>query len=325
MYRVGFDIGGTNIKAGIVGEDLKILSHRNIPFPTGESYKKVVALLAELVKDMAKDLQVPVMELGTIGIAVPGSIDVTETIVIHAHNLGFQNAPIKSEMKEYFPHSSIYLANDANAATLAELYAGAFRGCKTAVLLTLGTGVGGGLILGGRLFNGGMNHGVEPGHMIISKDGPLCSCGNRGCIESLCSATWLVNQGEIVIKEQLESLIFSKANGLPEQVTAKMVIDSAKEGDKIAREIFNYYIESLSAAVSSIINLLDPEVIALGGGVSLAGDFLFDPLRERVQEKCFHKVAHKIVPAQLGNDAGIIGAAMLGDEVHDDKVIKKES
>lgn len=313
MLRVGFDIGGTTIKGGIVGEDLKILAHRSIPFPSGEGYERVAVLMAQLVVEMAEELQVSVTELGTIGIAVPGSIDVTGTFVIHAHNLGFHNTPIKKAVKEHFPHSLVYLANDANAAALAELYAGAFRGYKTAVLLTLGTGVGGGLILNGQLFNGGMNHGVELGHMIISNEGPLCTCGNRGCIEALCSATWLTRQGEEALKTHPESIISEKVNGISGGVTAKTVIESAKEGDLAAKEIFHKYIDSLSSAVSSCINLLDPEVVALGGGVSLAGDFLFYPLRELVHKKCFFKVEHKIVPAELGNHAGILGAALLGE------------
>jgi glucokinase len=158
--------------------------------------------------------------------------------------------------------------------------------------LTLGTGVGGGLILGGKMFNGGLGHGVELGHMCLQFGGPLCTCGNLGCVETLCNAPWLIRQSS-------------------QATDAKMVIDAAKEGDVAAKNIFDRYVDQLSSAIVSCTNLLDPEVVALGGGVSLAGEFLFAPLREQVLRKSFFHHPYKIVPATLGNDAGIIGAAML--------------
>jgi glucokinase len=147
--------------------------------------------------------------------------------------------------------------------------------------------------------------------MIIQHGGPLYTCGNKGCIESLCTATWLIRQGRKAIVEYPISLIHEKAEGEMNNVTAKIVIDSAKEGDAIAKEIFNAYVDSLSSAITSVVALLDPEVVALGGGVSLAGDFLFAPVRELVKQKSFFKIYHEVVPAQLGNTAGIIGAALL--------------
>ena len=247
----------------------------------------------------------------SIGIAIAGSIDAAGTTILNAHNLGFHNVPMRAAMMEQFPNTAVFLANDANAAALAELHAGAFRGCKTAILMTLGTGVGGGVILGGRMFNGGMGHGVEIGHMIIQHGGPVCTCGNKGCIESLCTATWLTSQGRKTVVEHPISMIYKEAEGNVDNVTAKMVIDCAKEGDNFAKDIFDRYVDHLCTAIISCVTILDPEVIALGGGVSLAGDFLFDPVREQVKKKSFFKVPHKIIPAQLGNNAGIIGAAML--------------
>jgi glucokinase len=267
--------------------------------------------MAEQVRELAKELRIQPTDFRSIGIATAGSIDASRTVIINAHNLGFHNVPMIDEMHKHFPDTPVYLANDADAAALAELHAGAFRGKKTAVLLTLGTGVGGGIILGGRMFKGGLGHGNELGHMIVQQGGPICTCGNRGCIESLCTATWLIQQGRKAIVEHPISLIYEKAEGDMDKVTAKIVIDSAKEGDAIARDIFNTYVDSLSSAITSVVVLLDPEVIALGGGVSLAGDFLFEPVRELVRQKSFFKVYHEIVPAQLGNTAGIIGAAML--------------
>jgi len=311
MLQIGFDIGGTNIKAGVVHDNMKILCKRSVSFPSDEGYQKVAAILAELVRDMAKELNRQISDFQSIGIAAPGSIDAASTMILNAHNLGFHNVPLKAEMNQYFPDTKVYLANDADAAALAELCAGAFRGCKTAVLLTLGTGVGGGVILGGRMFKGGMGHGIELGHMIIQHGGPLCTCGNRGCMESLCSATALIREGRKVIEENIESMIFKQTQGDESLVTAKLVLDCAKEGDSAAYDIFENYVDCLSSAIVSCMSLLDPEVIALGGGVSLAGEFLFEPLRKLTKMKSFFKVDQKIVPAELGNDAGFIGAAML--------------
>ena len=210
-------------------------------------------------------------DVESVGIVVPGSIDQKGERVIDAYNLGFHDVPLKALAQEAFGEIPVYLANDANGAALAELYAGAFRGCKTAVLFTLGTGLGGGIILGGHMFNGGMNQGVELGHMYLVNGGEHCTCGNDGCMEAYC----------------------------------------AKEGDETAKAVFDQYIDSLSSACASIYNLLDPEVIAIGGGVCGAGEFLFAPLREKTTGKCFYKTHGKLVPAELGNDAGMIGAAML--------------
>ena len=311
MYQVGFDVGGTNLKVGAVNDDKVIVARRNVAFPKGETYQNIAALMAEQVRELADELKIPVEDFKSIGIATAGSINAASGMIIHAHNLGFHNVPMVDEMHRYFPEVPVFLANDADAAALAELHAGAFRGKKTAILFTLGTGVGGGIILGGKMFSGGMGRGNELGHMIIQDGGPICTCGNKGCIESLCTATWLIQQGRRVIVEYPVSLIYEKAEGDMNRVTAKTVIDSAKEGDTIAKDIFNTYVDHLSSAIASIAVLLDPEVVALGGGVSLAGDFLFEPLREKVKEKSFFKVYHEVVPAQLGNDAGIVGAAML--------------
>lgn len=298
MIQIGFDVGGSHIAAGVVNEDKQIIARREIPFLPDLPYQTTVEKMADMVRSLCDELSIEPTQLASIGLSVPGSIDPSTGEVIHAHNLQFHSVPIVSEMKTHFPSLPIFLANDANAAALAELHAGAFRGCQTAVLLTLGTGVGGGVILGGKMFNGGLGHGVELGHMCLDLNGPLCTCGNRGCIETLCTATWLIQQGRELMGDQ-------------EKMTAKVVIDAAKEGDARGQEIFDRYVDQLSSALVSIANLLDPEVIALGGGVSLAGDFLFEPLREQVRQKSFFHFSHKVVPAELGNDAGIIGAAML--------------
>lgn len=312
MLQAGFDVGGTKIAVGVVDDSsMTIVARRSASFPTGAPYQETVALMAAMVKDMAAELQMPSDRFGSIGVAVPGSIDPGCERVLHAHNLQFHDVPLKAAMQAQFSNVPVYLANDANAAALAELHAGAFVGVKTAVLLTLGTGIGGGIILNGRMFNGGMGNGVELGHMVLAHGGPICTCGTRGCLETLCTATWLVQQGRRSIIDYPKALIYTQTGGDLNRVTAKLVIDCAQAGDAIALDIFDRYVDQLGSAIVSCIHMLDPETIALGGGVSRAGEFLFEPVRENVRKKCFYETCAAIIPAQLGNDAGIIGAAML--------------
>ena len=311
MLQVGFDIGGTNIAAGVVDDEMRIVARRSVPFPTGKPYTHAIALMKDIVEELALELHVESRQFQSIGIVVPGSIDPKCERVLHAYNLQFHDVPLKKAMQEEYPEVPVYLANDANGAALAELHAGAFRGCKTAVLLTLGTGIGGGLILGGKMFNGGLGHGVELGHMVLVHGGPLCTCGVHGCIEAVCTSTWLIQQGRRSIIDYPNAMIYTEAGGDLTKVTAKLVIDCAKAGDAIACDIFERYVDQLGSAITSCINLLDPEIIALGGGVSHAGEFLFAPVRQNVRKKCFFEEIGAIMPAQLGNDAGIVGAAML--------------
>lgn len=310
MYRIGVDIGGTTIKIGLVDQDLQIVKQKSIPFPLVEA-GIVAAKLAAAIRELLAEQGLSLKDLSSIGVVVPGSIDPTGEIVLDAHNLGFHQVPFKALLQEQFDGLPVYLANDADGAALGELGCGAFRGCKTAVLMTLGTGVGGGVILGGTMFSGGCGRGIELGHMQLVSGGELCTCGVRGCIEAYCSATALIREASFAILQNPESPFAVGVMGDVSLVDAKYVIDCARFGDPIAASIFDAYVDHLAAACVSIIHLLDPEVIAIGGGVSHAGDFLFEPLRKKTMEKCFFSSHGAIVPAQLGNQAGIIGASLL--------------
>ena len=310
MFEIGVDIGGTNIKIGLVDEALEIVARDSIPFPkttAEDAAEQIAAAIRRMMaaKGAAQD------DIGSVGILVPGSIDRAGERVIAAHNLDFYDVPLRALMQEKMPGVPVYLANDANGAALAELYKGAFVGCKTAVLFTLGTGFGGGIILDGKMFNGGMNHGVELGHAYLVQDGEHCTCGNDGCIEAYCAASALARDGRRAMQAHSESLLAQRSGGDAEQVDARLVTDCAKAGDPTANAVFETYLEHLSAACASIVNILDPEVIAIGGGLCGAGDFLFEPLQDKVSEKCFYSERGAVVPAVMGNDAGVIGAAML--------------
>jgi len=311
MYQIGVDIGGTTIKIGLVDDELHIIRRAVIPFPMigGEGVAKA---LAEAVRGLLAEHGITEQEISYVGVVVPGSIDPTGEIVLDAHNLGFHNVPFKQQLQNQFPDHPVYLANDADGAALAELGCGAFVGCKTAVLLTLGTGVGGGVILNGKMFSGGCRRGCELGHMQLVAGGELCTCGVRGCIEAYCSATALIREGRKAMAAHPESLLATRSGGDESQLTGKFIIDCAKDGDETAKAVFDAYVDHLGSAVVTMVHILDPEVIAIGGGICHSGDFLFAPLRKNVLEKCFFDSCGDIVPAKMGNDAGIIGAAMLG-------------
>ncbi len=295
MLRLGFDIGGTNIAAGLVDDQYRIVRQTARPFPKGQDAGAVADLLLALAQTLCSEHGVALRDLNSAGIAIPGSIDTQGETVLDAYNLGFHNVPFRG-MAAGRLGIPVFLGNDANAAALAEQRAGALKGCKTAVLLTIGTGVGGGIIIDGELFNGGRNCGVELGHIPLYTGGRPCSCGNLGCIESYCSATRLRVDGE--------PLGFADA---------KAVIDAAKAGNRDAMRLFDAFVGDLGSALISIIHLLDPERIAIGGGVCHAGEFLLAPLRQDVQKKCFFATIPQIVRAGLGNDAGIVGAASLNE------------
>jgi len=311
MYNIGVDIGGTNLAIGLVDEKLNIAGRASVPFPKEGGGAETARLIYHMTAELLEKAGADISQLESVGVVVPGSIDATGSIVINAYNLGFHNEPLKARIQSHFPNTPVFMANDANGAALAELYKGAFMGCSTAALLTLGTGVGGGLILGGRMFNGGMNNGVEIGHSLLVSGGRYCTCGNYGCVEAYCSASALKQEGIKAMASHPQSMLNKRTGGKEERMNAKVVIDCAREGDEAALKIFNEYVDHLGSAVASLINILDCQCVAIGGGVCGAGEFLFEPLRENVHKKSFFEHHGRVVPAVMGNDAGIIGAAML--------------
>ena len=311
MYQIGVDIGGTNIKLGLVDEKLSLAACTSVPFPH-DGADAVADAVRRAAQDALRQTGASDKDVQSVGIVVPGSLDAECRTVLDAHNLGFHNVPFRALIERRFPGVPVYMANDADGAALAELYRGALRGCKTGVLITLGTGVGGGTILNGRLFTGGMRHGSELGHVYLVEGGEACTCGNRGCIEAYCSASALAREGVRAMQTHPESLLAKNSGGEAKKIDAKFVVDCARAGDAAAKAVFADYQRHLASACASIFNLLDPEVLAIGGGLSGAGEFLFAPLEALVNERCFYHAAHGArVPAQLGNDAGMIGAAML--------------
>ncbi len=310
MILIGIDLGGTNIAVGAVDEEGRILAQASAKTLAQRPFTEIVRDMAACVRRVMDAL--PGREFAGIGIGIPGIADESGT-VLNCTNLGWFNEPLADEMHKYFD-LPVYIGNDANVAALAECHVGAAKGCRSSVMITLGTGVGGGIVLDGRPWNGAHGRGGEIGHMTLVPDGVPCTCGNNGCVERYCSATALIRMGRQECRAFPDSLMLKKAGGDPEKISAKTVIDAAKEGDAPALRAFNSFVYYLALTINNLTASLDPEMIVLGGGVSHAGAFLLDAVRALLPRYQIFKALPipKVELAQLGNEAGIIGAAMLG-------------
>ena len=314
MYHIGVDLGGTNIAVGLVDKEGQILHQDSVPTGVGRPYEMILKDMADLVKKVVADSGHTMAEIESVGVGSPGAADTEKGEIVFANNLYWHFVPVRAELQKHLGAIPVSIDNDANVAALAEMVAGSAKGRRDVILLTLGTGVGGGVIVGGRIVGGHHHVGAEIGHMITVTDGEMCTCGNRGCFERYTSATALIRMGRQAVVDNPGSAIHVAVGGDMEKVTAKVVLDAAKSGDIIAMEIFERYVHHLAMGIVSLINIFDPEVIALGGGVSKAGDFLLDAVRADVEKHIFYKdIPHaEITISPLGNEAGIIGAAMLG-------------
>ncbi len=319
MYTIGVDLGGTNIAVGICDSELNIIEKGSVPTKPERDGKLIIKDMAELAKNLLDKKGISIDEVEYVGIASPGSANTKTGVIEYANNLPFVNFPIADIFKSFLPVKDVLVANDANAAALGEALVGAAKGAKHAVMITLGTGVGGGVILDGKIFAGGINcSGTELGHTVIVKGGRLCSCGRRGCWETYSSATGLINSTKEKMAELrtkgIDSLLFTESEK-EGKVSARTAFNSAKGGDKYGEELVKEYIEYLAEGVTNMISIFQPEVLAIGGGVSNEKDYLIKPLTQIVDRDQYtrcNEVKTKIVTAALGNDAGIIGAAGLG-------------
>ena len=313
MKYIGVDVGGTSVKAGVVDESGHILVKGSTPTLAKRSYEWVVQDIADLCLRVARQAEVPLEEIEAIGVGVPGMCDMKTGIIPFCTNLGWHDVPFVSELRKHID-KPVWVENDATVAGYAESIAGVSAGTQSSVFITLGTGVGGGILINGRPYSGAHGVGSEIGHMILKMDGEPCTCGNYGCFERYASATAIIREAQRALKSHPESLITEACGGDPDSINAKIVIDCAKAGDATATEVFSEYVRALALGIVTLINAIDPEVIVLGGGVSVAGDFLLEAVREAVKPHVFYKGLPyaDIRLAKLGADAGIIGAALLG-------------
>lgn len=309
MYYIGIDVGGTNLKAGLVREDGQILAVERTPlaFENPEQFARTLAQLGQSVLHQAG---IPASDVVSAGIGIPGAVAGGD--ILYTCNIPLRDVPLSRLFRQHLD-VPVLLENDANCAAVGEWLCGAGRGTQQFIVVTLGTGVGGGLILNGKLYSSSGMVG-EVGHMVIQHGGAPCNCGRRGCWEAYASATGLIRMTREAMEAHPESLLHTVAaqSGCVEGRTA---FDAAVQGDETALALCRDYVSYLAAGVTNLINILQPEAVAIGGGVAAAPDgLLLTPLREIVERECYPRHTGqipRIVRAELGNDAGIIGAALL--------------
>lgn len=315
MYTIGIDLGGTNIAGGIVDENSNIIVKGSVPTKMPRSADAIMDDMAQLAKSLLKDASIPMSEVKWIGIGTPGTTNGDTGIIEYANNLHFDNVPMV-EMMEQRLGKKVYVENDANAAAFGEFKAGAAKGVGSAVVITLGTGIGSGVILDGKILHGFGFAGGELGHTVIVCKGRECTCGRRGCWEAYSSATGLANLTKESMMEHKDSVMWKITNGSLENVNGKTAFDAMRAGDAAGKEVVDLFITYLGCGLVNVINIFQPELLCLGGGICKEGDTLIKPLEEIIKKECYNHHATKqtkLCVAKLGNDAGIIGAALVGE------------
>ncbi len=318
MYRIGIDLGGTNIAAGIVDKDFRIIAKGSVPTESEKGPQHIVDAIAALSKKLCAENGIPLSEIDSLGIASPGIVDDETGEAIYSNNIKFHHFPILPLLKEQLDISEMHIENDANAAAWGEAIAGAAKGSRSSVMITLGTGVGGGIIDGGKVFKGFNSAAGELGHIVIEYNGRQCSCGRKGCWEAYSSATGLIRTTREKLEECEKAGRATVMNELVREagkVNGRIAFDGMRRGDEAATEVVKEYISYLACGIASIVNIFQPEVISIGGGISNEGQYLLDLLIPAVRAEQY---GTGLVPspdiriATLRNDAGIIGAAVLG-------------
>ena len=312
MYYLGIDLGGINIAAAVVDESGHILGRDSRPTPHAPG-EVVADHMAAAARAAAGQAGVSLEEIASVGVGSPGAIDPQAGMVINWYNLGFDHVPLSALLAQRLG-LEVFLENDANAAALGEYAAGAGKGSTSMVAITLGTGVGGGAVLGGKLYTGFNYAGMEVGHFVLEYNGRPCKCGRRGCFESYCSATALIKRTREEMQRHPDSLLWQAAGGSLDRVEGRTSFDAMAQGDPVAKAVVDEYASYLGCGVASLVNILQPEVFCIGGGVANAGETLLTPVRAIVEREDYARNSLRrcrVVRAQLGNDAGIIGAALL--------------
>ncbi len=312
-YYIGIDLGGTFVKAGVVDENYNIVAKASIDSAdvVGDA-EKVADRMAECARMALEKANLTMDDVESIGIGAPGSVDPYTGMIIYANNLKFLNTPMRAYL-EARTGKKIYLENDANVAAYGEVLAGAAKGYKEAIVVTLGTGVGGGIIIDGKIYSGFNHFGGELGHMVIVKDGRQCTCGRKGCVEAYSSATALIKMTKEAMEAHPESKLWEVAGTL-DAVNGKTAYDAMRLGDKVGTEVVDYFVSHLGCALANYVNIFQPEILLIGGGICKEGETLLAPLREILAKETYGIAGVKATTLKtcaLGNDAGTIGAAFL--------------
>jgi len=315
-YVIGVDVGGTNVKVAVVGLQGKIYTKKVFSTRKHPHANELISILIDYIRAVICDYKISKKNILGIGIGTPGLVDSERGIIHYLVNIkGFKEVPLKRiiERKLGIP---TFLDNDVNVMALGELYYGSGRGVENMICLTLGTGVGGGIIINGKLYRGSSLAAGEVGHITINEDGPRCNCGNNGCMETYVGNSYLVKNAVKRIKKNKKTLIYKLVDGNLAKITPKIISSAADKGDRLAKELLKEAGRHLGVGLANIINILNPGKIIIGGGIAEAGKILFDAIRDSVNERAMKvsRDAARIVKARLGKDAGLIGAAALVKE-----------
>ncbi len=319
MYKIGVDLGGTKISAAVTDDKYNVLAKRSCPTKANRAADLITADIADLVKEAANAAGISFDDVQSIGIGTPGAVDSKNGVVRYSCNLPFVSYPLGDKLSEMTDGKRVFVENDANAAALGEAVAGASKGSSNSVMITLGTGVGGGIIIDSKILTGFNGAAGELGHMVIVHGGVPCPCGRNGCFEAYSSATALVRMTKERVRklkeEKIPSLMIDMCNGDENNVTTRTVFDASKAGDAPALALYDEYLEYLACGIVNLINIFQPEILTIGGGLSGEGEYLLTPLLPKINEAQYtrsydNKTEIKI--ALLGNNAGLIGAAALG-------------
>ncbi|NBI18132.1 ROK family protein [Neglecta sp. X4] len=315
MYYLGIDLGGTNIAVGIVDEENKIIARANSKTQT-ENAEQVADAMAETAHKALESAGLTLADVPWIGVGSPGTINKSTGIIEFANNLPFKNTPMQEMLSQRLEGKQVLMENDANAAAFGEYMAGALKGSDNAIAITLGTGVGGGIIINHKIYSGSNFAGAELGHTVIVVDGRPCTCGRHGCWETYASATGLIKTTkEHMADAPKDSPLWTLADGSMDNVNGRTAFDAMRQGDPVGKEIVDEYIHYFSVGLIDMINIFQPDILCVGGGISNEGETLLAPVREYVEKEQYAMNSTKkttICRAKLGNDAGIIGAALLG-------------
>lgn len=310
MY-IGVDLGGTNIAVGLVDEKGNILHKDTIATKAERTDIEVVADITKLCKKVIADTN---SSPKWIGIGAPGSMDGKNGVIIYSNNLNMNNTPVRKLIQQEID-LPVYIENDANCAALGEAYAGATKDAQNSVMITLGTGVGGGIIINKHIYSGFNFAAGELGHTVLVVDGEPCTCGRKGCWEAYSSATGLIRMTREKAMQNKDSLVYKMVDGNMDKISGRTAWDAMRKGDETGKKIVDIYLKYLVEGITNIINIFQPEILVIGGGISNERDNLISPLTAMVEERRYtrNNIPQTVIKvAELGNDAGIIGAAMLG-------------
>ena len=310
-YYAGIDIGGTFVKCGIVSSDGEILIKDKIPTEKEKPYQYISNNIAKLVKALETKSGVKIQG---VGIGCPGSVDSEKGVVIYTNNIAWKNVPLKAELEKILG-IPVRITNDANAAALGE-YSLIKNKYKSMIFITLGTGVGSGIVLDGKLFEGYKSAGAEIGHQVIKVGGEKCTCGRKGCFEAYCSTTALIRQAQRAMQKDKNSLLWQECGNNIEEMNGISFFAAYDKQDKTAKSVFNKYIKYLAEGLANVANAFRPEIILIGGGISAQGDKILKPLKRKFNALLYGGAKYAKVEldiAKLHNDAGLIGAAFLNE------------